>query len=110
MDAHWVHGRAGYRCRHSYTSAKRRPDTAPRNSYVREDHLLDALPSLLGLPAEWRRRTTSRSWLIGLVTKDCRSNTGINEWSCGPPRGLQIPWKLSVDRFSRRLRWIGWVR
>ncbi|MFD4668471.1 recombinase family protein [Lentzea sp. NPDC058450] len=47
MDGHWVHGRAGYRCRHGFTSAKRRSDGAPRNLYVREDHLLRALPYLL---------------------------------------------------------------
>jgi hypothetical protein len=47
MDAHWVHGRAGYRCRHGFTSAKRRSDSAPRNLYVREDRLLETLPHLL---------------------------------------------------------------
>ncbi|NGY65355.1 recombinase family protein [Lentzea sp. NEAU-D13] len=47
MDGHWVHGRAGYRCRHGFTSVKRRPDGAPRNFYIREDHLLEALPGLL---------------------------------------------------------------
>ncbi|WP_407691362.1 zinc ribbon domain-containing protein [Saccharopolyspora mangrovi] len=47
MDAHWVHRRAGYRCRHGYTTATPRPDQAPRNVYVREDHLRDALPGLL---------------------------------------------------------------
>ena len=47
MDAHWVHGRAGYRCRHGYTTATLRPDQAPRNVYVREDRLRDALPGLL---------------------------------------------------------------
>ncbi|HEU5469405.1 MAG TPA: recombinase family protein [Actinophytocola sp.] len=47
MDAHWVHGRPGYRCRHGYTSATRRPADAPRNVYHREDQLLDALPGLL---------------------------------------------------------------
>ncbi|MEV6235765.1 recombinase family protein [Lentzea sp. NPDC051838] len=50
MDGHWVHGRAGYRCRHGFTSARRRPDKAPRNFYVREDHLLEALPGLLEHP------------------------------------------------------------
>jgi hypothetical protein len=48
MDAHWVHGRAGYRCRHGYSSATPRPAGAPRNVYVREDRLLEVLPGLLG--------------------------------------------------------------
>ncbi|MFL6121104.1 recombinase family protein [Actinophytocola sp.] len=47
MDAHWVHGRAGYRCRHGYTSGTTRPSGAPHNLYLREDHLLELLPELL---------------------------------------------------------------
>jgi hypothetical protein len=40
MDAHWVNGRAGYRCRHGHQSARTRPPDAARNIYVREDVLL----------------------------------------------------------------------
>ncbi|RKT87321.1 Recombinase zinc beta ribbon domain-containing protein [Saccharopolyspora antimicrobica] len=47
MDAHWVHGRAGHRCRHGYRAGIPRSSQAPRTVYVREDHLLDALPKLL---------------------------------------------------------------
>jgi recombinase-like zinc beta ribbon protein len=47
MDAHWVRGRPGYCCRHGHSSATPRPTDAARNVYVREDHLLDALPSLI---------------------------------------------------------------
>lgn len=50
MDGHWVHGRAGYRCRHGYTAAVPRPRDAPPNVYQREERLLQALPDLLGLP------------------------------------------------------------
>lgn len=46
MDAHWVHGRPGYRCRHGYSSAAPRPASAPRALYVREDRLLESLPGL----------------------------------------------------------------
>ncbi|WP_245848391.1 recombinase family protein [Lentzea kentuckyensis] len=59
MDGHWVHGRAGYRCRHGFTSAKRRSDGEPRNLYVREDHLLKALPHLL--------ERTARPMEVGVV-------------------------------------------
>jgi len=41
LDAHWVHGRPGYRCRHGSTSA--RPSAATcqtRTVYVREDRVL----------------------------------------------------------------------
>ncbi|GAA0256542.1 hypothetical protein GCM10010492_66830 [Saccharothrix mutabilis subsp. mutabilis] len=40
MDAHWVHGRPGYRCRHGYGSASPRPADGPTPLYWREDHLL----------------------------------------------------------------------
>jgi hypothetical protein len=47
MDAHWVNGRAGYRCRHGHHSARTRPAGAPRNLYVRADELLDRLGTRL---------------------------------------------------------------
>jgi hypothetical protein len=47
MDAHWVHGRAGYRCRHGRTTAAPHSEHPVRNLYVREDHLLQALLELL---------------------------------------------------------------
>jgi site-specific DNA recombinase len=40
MDAHWVHRRPGYRCRHGHTSAKSATGNRPGNLYVREDHIL----------------------------------------------------------------------
>jgi site-specific DNA recombinase len=43
MDSHRVHGRAGYRCRHGYTSARPRSSVRPKSVYVREDVLLNQL-------------------------------------------------------------------
>ncbi len=43
MDAHWVNGRAGYRCRHGHNSSRPMPPGRPKNLYVREDHLLEEL-------------------------------------------------------------------
>jgi site-specific DNA recombinase len=43
MDSHWVHGRAGYRCRHGYSSARPRSSARPKSVYVREDVLLSQL-------------------------------------------------------------------
>jgi DNA invertase Pin-like site-specific DNA recombinase len=40
MDSHRSHGRAAYRCRHGHTTACARPEDAPGNLYLREDHLL----------------------------------------------------------------------
>jgi site-specific DNA recombinase len=31
MDAHWVNGCLGYRCRHGHTSGKLRPPDQPKN-------------------------------------------------------------------------------
>jgi site-specific DNA recombinase len=43
MDSHWVHGRAGYRCRRGHNSTQLRQPGQPRNLYVREDVLLAQL-------------------------------------------------------------------
>lgn len=42
-----VDNRAGYRCRHGYTSARDQPTPSMKNTYVREDHLLDGLRARL---------------------------------------------------------------
>ncbi|GAA2698375.1 MULTISPECIES: recombinase family protein [Actinosynnema] len=47
MDSHWSHGRATYRCRHGYNSSHSRPEDAPRNLYLREDHLLERIAAYL---------------------------------------------------------------
>ena len=40
MDSHWVHGHAGYRCRHGHRSSQPRAADGPRYVYVREDLLV----------------------------------------------------------------------
>jgi hypothetical protein len=49
LEAHWVHGHAGYRCRHGHHSTNERSDI-PKNVYAREDQALlllaNRLPSL----------------------------------------------------------------
>lgn len=47
LDAHWVHGRAGYRCRHGFSSASARRPRGPRYLYVREDILVADLRARL---------------------------------------------------------------
>jgi hypothetical protein len=54
MEGAWAHGNAAYRCRHGYTTGTPRLDGI-RNSYCREEQLLDALPRLLrdnGVPPD----------------------------------------------------------
>ncbi|TDD36796.1 hypothetical protein E1288_41360 [Saccharopolyspora elongata] len=46
FDSHWVHERPGYRCRHGRTSARTQAPV-PKSTYVREDHLLEALRARL---------------------------------------------------------------
>jgi Recombinase zinc beta ribbon domain len=43
MNAHWVHRRAGYRCRHGHRSNGSRSADALDNLYIREDVLLGRL-------------------------------------------------------------------
>jgi site-specific DNA recombinase len=40
MDSHWVHGNAGYRCRHGHSSSRTRMPDTPRPLYLREEVLL----------------------------------------------------------------------
>ncbi|GGS29023.1 hypothetical protein GCM10010171_22770 [Actinokineospora fastidiosa] len=47
MDCHWVHERAGYRCRHGHSSTRSRPARHPKNLYLREDRLLERLPEVI---------------------------------------------------------------
>jgi len=49
LDAHWVHERAGYRCRHGHRSTLSKPVDAPDNVYVREDAMLRGLAARLTL-------------------------------------------------------------
>lgn len=44
-DAHWVHGRAGYRCRHGHTSSRSPNTHRAKSLYIREDHVLANLPA-----------------------------------------------------------------
>jgi site-specific DNA recombinase len=43
LDSHWVHGRAGYRCRHGRSSASPPRLDEPKVVYVREDRLVEEL-------------------------------------------------------------------
>jgi site-specific DNA recombinase len=47
-DAHWLHGRAGYRCRHGRTSANPSTGGRPKPLYLREDKLLATVGRQLG--------------------------------------------------------------
>ena len=46
FEGHWVHGTAGYRCRHGHNSAKDPGVLRPKNVYLREDRALAKLPLL----------------------------------------------------------------
>ncbi|MBB5803581.1 hypothetical protein F4560_003349 [Saccharothrix ecbatanensis] len=48
MDAHWVHGRPGYRCRHGYSSARPRQVDRAGTLYWREERLVE---HIVGAPA-----------------------------------------------------------
>lgn len=47
MEAHWVHGRPGYRCRHGRTSAGAPQPGHPKALYLREDVLLARIAAQL---------------------------------------------------------------
>ena len=46
VEGHWVNHVPGYRCRHGHTSAATPDPGRPKNTYLREDRILAALPLL----------------------------------------------------------------
>jgi hypothetical protein len=80
MDSHWVHGRAGYRCRHGHSSSRPRPADGPRYVYVREDllvrELVERLTDRPRCPTRTRsREATSRVRSPRSEQSDCSSCT-----------------------------------
>src|SRR5215470_3151799 len=46
LESAWSNGKPAYRCRHGYTSAARPDSGRPKNTYIREDHILPHLAAL----------------------------------------------------------------
>ena len=46
LESAWSNGKAAYRCRHGHTSAARSDPGRPKNTYVREDHILPHLAAV----------------------------------------------------------------
>jgi DNA invertase Pin-like site-specific DNA recombinase len=75
MDAHWVHQRAGYRCRHGYRSTTSRPSDAPENIYLREDEILRRITARIVLGVEPQAGLGSTQEVISFL----RSNNMVVE-------------------------------
>jgi hypothetical protein len=75
MDSHWVHERAGYRCRHGQRSTASRPANAPDNLYVREDKMLRGLAARVTLDDGQVAGTTSLQAAVDFL----RSNLMVVE-------------------------------
>jgi site-specific DNA recombinase len=80
MDAHWVNGRAGYRCRHGHSSARPLSADRPKNLYVREDTLLTWLRQQVTVEGALRAPSGSEvaAWLRSQARVVVRDRTG---WS-----------------------------
>jgi hypothetical protein len=68
MDAHWVHDRPDYRCRHGHSSARSADAARPKNLYVQEDHALAKLAQLqanLGRGVQLRKTSPAASATTG---------------------------------------------
>jgi hypothetical protein len=74
MDAHWVHQRAGYRCRHGYRSTTSRPLDAPENIYLREDEILQRITARISLGVEPHAKPRSTQEVINFL----RANDMLN--------------------------------
>jgi site-specific DNA recombinase len=70
MDSHWVHGRAGYRCRHGRTSAHPAPAPRPKILYVREDRLIARIRADPRLAEQMGTRSDPRRIARHLLAND----------------------------------------
>lgn len=75
MDAHWVHKRAGYRCRHGHRSTMSRPADSPDSLYVREDAMLSGLAARITIDDGDAAGTTALQDVLDLL----RSNAMVIE-------------------------------
>jgi len=50
MDSHWVHQRAGYRCRHGHRGIRPTGAERPATLYVREDRIIAAVADQIAVP------------------------------------------------------------
>jgi hypothetical protein len=82
MDAHWVHHRAGYRCRHGNRSTTSRPADAPESLYLREDDILRRIAARIARDIGPRERPGSAEEVISIL----RSNAVVVE-VYGPATG-----------------------
>ena len=69
LEGHWVHGRAGYRCRHGHTST-RPHDQRVHSVYWPERHILDPLLYSLSYEGELPLFATVDDLLSHLQTRD----------------------------------------
>jgi site-specific DNA recombinase len=107
LCGHWVHSRAGYRCRHGHTSAQVAEQDRRRNVYVRQDQVLMFLathvPQLRQLDDE-RRLVLAAFQSVHELTVVCTNYTwrmeidGITVFDGWPP---QLP-RREIPRQPRR--------
>ncbi|GAA2559913.1 hypothetical protein GCM10010210_37750 [Pseudonocardia hydrocarbonoxydans] len=71
LDSHWVHDRAGYRCRHGHSSACPPAPGQPKTVYVREGRLIHELADRLASdPGDAAGTVATLRRLRSLITHD----------------------------------------
>ncbi|MGC5054347.1 recombinase family protein [Micromonospora sp. DT48] len=96
-DAHWIHGRSGYRCRHGHTSASPPQPGRPKPLYLREDLLLARIARQLDdrtTEADDGPRAIAAYLRANQITITCDADTitlGRQPSPAGIPRQKQRP-------------------
>jgi len=115
MDAHWVHGRPGYRCRHGRNSATSRATSSTKILYIREDQLIDRIIRSCRLPRDLTTRAAKDPAAIGVYLKTrnmiivCDSATWTIETETeviplvAPRNGLPTTAKIPIQRDGDQL-------
>jgi site-specific DNA recombinase len=105
MDAHWVHDRPGYRCRHGHTSARPADPRRPRNLYIREDHAVAHIADLhhrlgLGIWAPEDLAERLRAYQLVITTNGAT-------WNIEPATGQQAPDSKEAHPRQTRMSFVG---
>ena len=107
LDAHWVHGRPGYRCRHGHNSARSPDTTRPRNLYIREDHALAMLAELYADRGRGRGGSTPQDLTDRLRADKLALTTNGTRWTIEPAPDQSVPDTEEAHPQQMRMSFVG---
>jgi DNA invertase Pin-like site-specific DNA recombinase len=105
MDAHWIHSRPGYRCRHGHRSARSTDAARPKNLYIREDDALVRLIEMQG--ALGRGGLAIEDFARSLRADQLVITTNGTRWSIEPADDQQLHENTEAHPQKMRMSFVG---